>query len=103
MKDVRIVTDPSAPTLPPKPDSASETDYADPWKATETARREIYTADTFRADLHKVTGLRITSEIERDPAEVARLRAARSEGREEWASRRRAATKSSQQSKPDKT
>lgn len=45
------------------------TDHADPWGAAEKARRRII-------------GERITQEIEKDPAEVERLRAARREVRE---------------------
>src|SRR5215472_18833782 len=51
----------------------SETDWRDPWKATEEARRTIFTKEDFLRDLETVSR-HITNEINKDPKEVAKLR-----------------------------
>lgn len=73
-------------TLPPKRAEDDETAWADPWKVTQPEREAMVAEEM---------GRRITNEINRDPAEVARLRKARRDAREGRRSPRRAASKSS--------
>ena len=66
--------------LPPKTSKHSETAPAiDPWEQTTAAQRaEVYTRGKFLADLEKVSArsAQITNEINADPDEVRKLRAA---------------------------
>ena len=82
------------PTLPPKRAEESETAWADPWKATQPAREAMVAEEM---------GRRITDEINRDPAEVERLRKTRRDVREGRRSPRRAGTKSNSRTTPGRT
>jgi len=94
---LRVQPKATAKTLPARTDAQTETDWRDPWAATEQARRTLHDAQTakpdFLADIHKVSR-RITDEINADPMEVQKLRKARQEAREGRTSPRRNGTKS---------
>jgi len=87
---LRVRNSDTAKRLPDRTENQSETDWRDPWTATEEARRTV----PFLADLHKVSR-RITDEINADPLEVQKLRKAREDAREGKASPRSDDTKSS--------
>lgn len=90
----------------PKGPEISGTDWADPWAATAQAREEVARnrdREAFAKDLFQVTGQMITDAINKDPAQVAKLRKARTEGRAGKRFRRNVATKSNSRKTPDKT
>lgn len=81
-------------TLPPKRPGDDETAWADVWEATQPAREAMVAREW---------GRRITDEINRDPAEVERLRKARRDVREGRRSPRRAGTRSNSRTTPGRT
>jgi hypothetical protein len=67
-------------TLPPKGSTDSETQWADPWAATAEARGTVYGRETFPTDLRTLSQ-KITTQINRDPQESARLKESRAQAR----------------------
>ena len=75
-----------AQVLPPKRHQDTQTPWEDPWTATEEAREQLastatpYSQESIRRQAPDM-GQQITDEINSDPAEVERLRAARRSAR----------------------